>query len=152
MNGSLSAANSKNMPLNRFNRDPKLSSKLTADYAALQNDLLQAKLLAADYQHQLCDKSNDFAVLKLALEKTTGDLEKLQAHIVALREERHKLANEVMRGVSLEVKLAAATKELKRLRAESRRDFIDVGFEEAKTFVVIPTEIEPHPIRCRRPA
>src|ERR1700733_6472670 len=103
--------------MSRFTCDPQLTGNLTAEYEALQNDLEQAKLLAADYQSQLSDKTNDFATLKLTLEKTIGDLEKLQSHIVALREERHKLANEVMRTVLLESKVAALTQEVNRLRA-----------------------------------
>jgi len=109
------------MPTNRFGLDPSLTGSLTAEYEALQNDLEQAKLLASDYQSQLSDKSNDVAGLKLTLEKTVADLEKLQAHIVALREERHRLANEVMKVVSLEAKLAAANEELRKLREEAAR-------------------------------
>lgn len=109
------------MPANRFGLDPSLTGNLNAEYEALQNDLEQAKLLAADYQNQLSDKSNDVAALKSTLEKTAADLERLQANIVALREERHRLANEVMKVVSLEAKLAAANTELDRLRADAGR-------------------------------
>jgi chromosome segregation ATPase len=132
------------MTTNRFACDPALTGNLTAEYEALQNDLEQAKLLAADYQSQLSDKSNDFAALKIALEKTTADLEKLQLHIVALREERHKLANEVMRTVLLESKVAALTAEVTRLR-EGKREFIELGTEEPVSLVVIPTTADPGP-------
>ena len=144
------------MAINRFNCDPTLSGNLTADYTALRNDLEQAKSLAKDYQNQLCDKSNDIALLKSTLEKTAGNLEKLQAHIVALREERHRLANEVMRVVLLEGKVASLTDELNRLRESQReakasqresnasqREFIDVGFEDPKSLVIVPTPTEP---------
>ena len=137
------------MATNRFNCDPTLSGNLTAEYTALQNDLEQARCLAMDYQNQLCDKSNDLATLKLTLEKTASDLEKLQAHILALREERHRLANEVMRVVSLEAKVAALTDELKRLRG-SQREFIQVELEEPKSMVVIPAVIEPRAVRASR--
>ena len=136
------------MTMSRFTCDPKLTGNLTAEYEALQNDLQQAKSLAMDYQNQLSDKSNEFAALKLALEKTTADLEKLQSHIVALREERHRLANEVMRVVSLEAKVASLTGELKRLRGQAqagKRDFIQVEDEEPASLIVIPTPADPHP-------
>lgn len=148
--------------MSRFSCDPNLTGNLTAEYEALQNDLEQAKSLARDYQNQLCDKSNDVAALKLTLEKTAADLEKLQQHIVALRHERHKLANEVMRVVSLEAKLAASeariaglTEELRRERAGSGsnagaarpaarpvREFIELGTEEPTSLIVIPTPSE----------
>ena len=144
--------------MSRFSCDPNLTGNLTAEYEALQNDLEQAKSLARDYQNQLCDKSNDVAALKLTLEKTAADLEKLQQHIVALRHERHKLANEVMRVVSLEAKLAASeariaglTEELRRERAGAGsarpaakpvREFIELGTEEPTSLIVIPTPSE----------
>jgi chromosome segregation ATPase len=130
------------MATNRFACDPQLTGNLNAEYEALQNDLEQAKLLAVDYQNQLSDKSNAYAALKLALEKTTSDLQKLQLHIVALREERHRLANEVMKVVSLEAKLAAVTEELKRERA-NKREFIQVEMEEPASLIVIPTPTDP---------
>ena len=102
--------------MNMIDCDPLLTGKLTAEYKALQNDLLQARNLATDYQSKLNDKSNDFAALKLTLDRTLADLEKLQGYILALREERHRLANEVMRNVALEAKVNMLTEELKRER------------------------------------
>ena len=67
-----------------------------------------------------------------------GDLEKLQAHIVELRKERHELANEAMRVLCLEATLADATDELDRLRAGSKREFIELKFEETESLVIIP--------------
>jgi len=146
------------MATNRFSCDPNLSGNLVAEYTALQNDLEQARCLAVDYQSQLNDKSNDLATLKLTLEKTVRDLEKLNAHILALREERHRLANECMRVVSLEFKVSTLTEELKRLREtqhealretprenarESAREFIQMEREAPETIEVIPTAVEP---------
>ncbi len=154
--------------MSRFTCDPTLTGNLTAEYEALQNDLEQAKLLAADYQNQLSNKTNDYAALKRTLEKTFGDLEKLQSHIIALREERHKLANEVMKVVSLEAKLAAAeakiaslTDELERgahkgkrgaaARREepARREQIEVSFADDKLMEIIPTPADPKPFKGR---
>jgi chromosome segregation ATPase len=138
------------MPTNRFQCDPSLSGNLTAEYTALQNDLEQARCLAVDYQNQLSDKSNALATLKITLERTSGDLEKLQAHILALREERHRLANECMRVVALEFKVANLTEELKRLREtqreilrENARPFIQMESEVPETIELIPTAVEP---------
>src|SRR5688500_7910196 len=86
---------SKASPMN-----PNLSANLHADYEALQNDMQQAKDLAADFQQQLAGKSNEFAQLKQLFEKTAADLAHLQAGIVELRAERHRLANESMRATA----------------------------------------------------
>ena len=146
------------MSTNRFKCDPSLSGNLVAEYTALQNDLEQARCLAVDYQSQLNDKSNDLATLKLTLEKTVRDLEKLNAHILALREERHRLANECMRVVSLEFKVSTLTEELKRLREtpreipresaretprESGRDFIQIEGEVPESIELFPSAPEP---------
>lgn len=98
--------------------NPSLSGSLMADHEALQNDLLQAQDLAADFQRQLAGKSNEYAQLKQILEKTQKDLEHLQGGIVELRAERHRLANEAMRATAFEAKLMKVTGERDRLRVE----------------------------------
>jgi len=98
--------------------NPNLSANLAADYEALQNDMEQAKELAADFQRQLAGKSNEFAQLKQLFEKATADLTQLQAGIVELRAERHRLANESMRATAFQLKLAQVTGERDRLRVE----------------------------------
>lgn len=98
--------------------NPNLSANLRADYEALQNDMEQAKELAADFQRQLAGKSNEFAQLKQLFDKATADLANLQAGIVELRAERHRLANESMRATAFQAKLAQVTGERDRLRVE----------------------------------
>ena len=98
--------------------NPSLSGSLASDHAALQNDLVQAQELAADFQRQLAGKSNEHAQLKQILEKTHADLAHLQAGIVELRAERHLLANEAMRATAFEFKLTKVTEERDRLRLE----------------------------------
>lgn len=98
--------------------NPALSGSLTADHEALQNDLVQAQELAADFQRQLAGKSNEYAQLKQILEKTRKDLEHLQGGIVELRAERHRLANEAMRAIAFETKLGKVTGERDRLRID----------------------------------
>ena len=98
--------------------NPSLSGSLMADHAALQNDLVQAQDLAADFQRQLAGKSNEYAQLKQILEKTQTDLGHLQAGIVELREERHRLANEAMRASAFEFKLTKISEDRDRLRVE----------------------------------
>jgi septal ring factor EnvC (AmiA/AmiB activator) len=138
------------MDNNPITCDPNLSGNLTSEYAALQNDLEQARCLAADYQNQLSDKTNDFAALKLTLEKTVSDLEKLQVHILALRQERHRLSNEAMRAVALEIKVAELTKELNRLR-QNPREFIKVDLEEPDSVVIIPETALPRLVKKCQP-
>lgn len=98
--------------------NPNLTGALLSDHAALQNDLVQAQELAAEFQRQLAGKSNDYAQLKQILEKTMADLAHLQEGIVALRAERHELANEAMRVTALQMKLGNVTHERDRLRVE----------------------------------
>lgn len=98
--------------------DPRLSATLHSDYEALQNDLQQANELAADFQRQLAGKSNDVALLKQVFEKTREDLGHLHAGIAALREERHRLANEAMKAEAYKMKLATVTGERSRLRID----------------------------------
>src|SRR5580704_15645273 len=73
--------------------------------------MVQAQELAADFQRQLAGKSNEHAQLKQIFEKTLADLAHLQAGIVELREERHRLANEAMRATAFQAKLARVTAE-----------------------------------------
>lgn len=88
-----------------------LGATLTAEYEAVRNDLVQAQELAAAYQRQLAEKSNDLADLKSLLERTQRDLQLLQDTIHELRTERHRLANEALRVTALEVELKYALME-----------------------------------------
>lgn len=97
---------------------PSLGAALSAEYEALRNDVQQATEMASDFQRQLAGKSNEFAELKRVFEKTASDLIQLQGSIQELREERHRLANEAMRAVAFEHRLAATITERDRLRTE----------------------------------
>ena len=66
----------------------------------------------------------------------------MQANIVALRQERHRLANVAMRSVALEHKLAAVTEELNRLRMKPREK-IEIAMDASESIVVTPSAIEP---------
>jgi chromosome segregation ATPase len=105
-------------PSSAESMNPNLTANLRADYEALQNDMEQAQELAADFQRQLAGKSNDFAQLKQLFEKTKTDLGHLEAGIVELRAERHRLANEGMRATAFQTKLAKVTEERDRLRVD----------------------------------
>lgn len=98
--------------------DPKLGATLRADYEALRNDVQQANELASDFQRELAGKSNELAHLKRVFEKTQEDLTQLQTSITALREERHRLANEAMRAVALERRVTVITADRDRLHGE----------------------------------
>jgi chromosome segregation ATPase len=95
-----------------------LGASLSADREALQNDLEQAKELAADFQRQLSGKSNEVAHFKNLLEKTQKDLNRLDLHVQELRRERHHLANEAMRATALDAQLKRANEEVDELRKQ----------------------------------
>ncbi len=95
-----------------------LGASLAADYEALQNDFEQAQELAADFQRQLAGKSNEVAHFKAILEKTQGDFARLEGHIRELRQERHRLANEVMRVTALDLEIVKLKRENERLREQ----------------------------------
>jgi len=94
------------LPANPMGSQPatiaNLTASLRADYSALQNDLEQAQNMAAEFQRQLAGKSNEVAHFKALLEKTQEDLLRMEGHITELRQERHRLANEVM--ISMDLK------------------------------------------------
>lgn len=119
-------------PLDITQPDPLLSAQLRADCEALRNDLAQAQELAGDFQAQLNGKSNEAAHFKQVLEKTEANLGRLQADILRLREERHGLANDVMRLQAIEMQKAHITGERNRLAAEldSLRRGLAAGEEE----------------------
>lgn len=98
--------------------DPNLTAHLRAHTEALRNDLEQAHELAAEFQRQLAGKTNEFAQMKQILEKTQRDLEGLQAGIIALREERHRLANDVMIATAYRTKAERAGGDEADLRIE----------------------------------
>ncbi len=97
--------------------NPRLGATLHADYEALENDLAQATEMASDYQCQLAGKSNELAHLAQVFERTQAHLKTLEAGIEELRVERHRLANEVVRTIALERKLALVTEDNRQLRA-----------------------------------
>ena len=101
--------------------NPHLSATLRAEYEALLNDMEQARDMAAEFQRQLAGKSNEVVQFREHCEKTQVDLTRLQTSITALREERHRLANEAMRATALTRKLADITTERDWLIAELER-------------------------------
>ncbi len=92
-------------PASKSPARPSLGILLQAETAALRNDLDQATQLAAEYQRRLSSKNNDFAGLKMALEKALADLDAMQSSIGVLRAERHQFANDAMRAVALELRV-----------------------------------------------
>jgi hypothetical protein len=80
-----------------------------AALAAIQNDMDQARELAAVYQKELAGKSNELAALKQLFERTREHLIQLQLSLTKLREDRHRLANESMRADALQRKLEKMT-------------------------------------------
>lgn len=121
-----------------------LTASLRSDYAALQNDLAQAQEMAADFQRQLAGKSNEVAHFKGLLEKTLQDLVRMEGHISELRQERHRLANEVMVGMGLKEmveKLRSERDQLRRNIEEMRNSRISEEADHQEQLKLQETEI-----------
>jgi DNA repair exonuclease SbcCD ATPase subunit len=113
----------------------ELSQALLGDFEALHTVVHQGNALAADFRQHDAGKSSELAVLQKVFEKAQQDLLQLHHSIAELRQERHRLANEAMRAMALERKLAEVTTERDRLRAEGqamRDGLIASGQESAK--------------------
>ena len=95
-----------------------LPAPTRAEYEALQNDVYQAREMAAEFQRQLAGKSNDFWELKRLYETTVEAVTALQVRVSELRQERHALANKGMQMVGLEQRLASLSAERHRLNSE----------------------------------
>jgi chromosome segregation ATPase len=97
---------------------PRLSAAVQADWEALQNDLQQARELAADFQQQLSGQINEHGLLKRLFAKTHKDLVQLQTSIADLREERHRLADQAFEAIALREKLIRLERDNLRLETE----------------------------------
>lgn len=97
---------------------PSLTASLRKDYEALQEDLRQAHETTANLETQLAGKSKELLHLKFLFEQTKAHLAHMQDGIVAMRMERHKLANEAMRAMGLDIMVARLTAERDRLKSE----------------------------------
>lgn len=97
---------------------PNLGAALRDDYDALQEDLRQANEVAASMEVQLAGKSKEVMHMKFLFEQTKAHLGHMQDSIVAMRMERHKIANEAMRAMGLDLMLARVTAERDRLKNE----------------------------------
>lgn len=97
-----------------------LSQALLGDYEALHAAVHQGNALAADFRQHDTGHSNELAVLQQVFEKAQRELGQLHRSIAELRQERHQLANQAMRAMALERKLAEVTAERDRLRAEGQ--------------------------------
>ncbi len=111
--------------------DRSLSIALQDDHDAVQEDLRQAKELAATLENQLAGKSKELMHLKFLLEQSRTHLGHMQDGIVAMRKERHTLANKVLRSPVMDTMLARATAERDALRSELNRVLAELAAERA---------------------
>lgn len=97
-----------------------------AELEALRNDVEEARNLAAEYQRELAGKVNDYALLKQLFDKTREHIVSLTTTVTKLREERHAMANDAMKVVALERKVALLTAERDRYQSmvESRNQWV----------------------------
>ena len=118
------------VPTPPFN--PDLSTVLRENYDAVQEDLRQANELAASLGAELAGKSKETMHLKFLFEQTKAHLGHMQDGIVAMRAERHRLANEAMRAKGLDIMLALVTAERDRLKNEVEGVIEGLALEQAK--------------------
>lgn len=95
-----------------------LGTSMSLEYGAIVRDVHRAHDLCAEFQRQLAGKATELDEFKRLFEKTQSDLSQLQASIVEMRAERHRLANEAMRAAALRRKVAEITAERDRLLAQ----------------------------------
>ena len=98
--------------------NPSLGAAVTKDYEAVQADLHHAKELTASLGSQLAGKSKEVLHLRFLFDQTKTHLTHMQDGILAMRKERHKLANDSMRAMGLELMLKRVTAERDRLKTE----------------------------------
>ncbi len=98
--------------------NPGLGAALSQDYDAVQSDLQHANELAASLESKLAGKSKEVLHLRFLFDQTKTHLAHMQDGIIAMRKERHKLANEAMRAMGLDIMLKRVTAERDRLKIE----------------------------------
>ena len=98
--------------------NPSLGAAVTQDYEAVQADLQHANELAAKLESQLAGKSKEALHLRFLFDQTKTHLAHMQDGIIAMRKERHKLANEAMRAMGLDIMLKRVIAERDRLKIE----------------------------------
>ena len=95
-----------------------LGASLREDSDTVEDELRQANELAANLEAQLAGKSKEMLHLKFLLSQTKAHFGHMQDGVVAMRAERHKLANDAMRAPGLELMLGRMTEERDRLKNE----------------------------------
>ncbi len=98
--------------------NPSLGAAVTQDYEAVQADLRSANELAAKLESQLAGKSKEALHLRFLFDQTKTHLAHMQDGILAMRKERHKLANEAMRAMGLDIMLKRVIAERDRMKIE----------------------------------
>jgi len=109
------------------------SHTLLGDYEALHAAVPQGDALTMDFRQHGAGRSDELAVLQQVFANAQHDLVQLHRNIAELRQERHQLANQAMRAMALDRKLAEVTAERDRLRAEGQamRDGLMASAAEA---------------------
>ena len=91
---------------------------MSESYEVLQEDLLKANQLTANLEAELAGKSKEVLHLKFLFEQTKAHMGHMQDSIAAMRKERHKLANDAMRAMGLDIMVARLKAERDRLQNE----------------------------------
>ena len=101
--------------------NPNLGASLGENYEILQDDLRQVNEVAAGLNEELAGKSKQLRHLSFLIEQAKAHLGHMRDGIIAMRKERHKLANSVQGAPVMEKMLSRVTAERDQLRNELNR-------------------------------
>lgn len=101
--------------------NPSLGATLGEDYEILQDDLRQADEITAGLNEEVAGKSKQLRHLSFLIEQAKAHLGHMQDGIIAMRKERHKLANTVLGAPVMEKMLSRVTAERDQLRNQLNR-------------------------------
>lgn len=112
--------------------NPNLGASLGEDYDVLQDDLRQVNEAAAGLNEELAGKSKQLRHLSFLIEQAKAHLGHMRDGIIAMRKERHKLANSVQGAPVMEKMLSRVTVERDQLRNELNRVLDGHAVEDAR--------------------
>ncbi len=109
-----------------------IGAALSENYDVVCEDLRQANELTANLGQQLAGKSKELLHLKFLFEQTKAHMGHLQDGIAAMRKERHKLANDSMRAMGLEIMVKRLTAERDRYKTELESILENLAAEKSR--------------------
>ena len=111
---------------------PNLGASLGENYEILQDDLRQVNEAAAGLNEEVAGKSKQLRHLSFLIEQAKAHLGHMNDGIIAMRKERHKLANSVLGAPVMEKMLSRVTAERDQLRNQLNRILDGHAIEDAQ--------------------